>query len=109
MFAKTKTILRKRNALFGVYRNRHYIKSELCYKGIILQRIYRKIAKHGHVFLLFMVKRFGSHNIILLYSNLGLNKICYKGQGSYRQVSVKFKDFSRTTKSFLPFSRTENL
>ena len=30
-------------------------------------------------------------------------------QGSYRQVCVKFKDFLRTSKTFLLFSRTENL
>ena len=29
--------------------------------------------------------------------------------GSYRQVCVKFKDFSRTSKTFLLFPRTENL
>ena len=29
-------------------------------------------------------------------------------QGPYRQVCVKFKDFSRTSKTFLLFSRTEN-
>ena len=33
----------------------------------------------------------------------------FNPQGSYRQVSVKFKDFSRTSKTFLPFSRTGNL
>ena len=30
-------------------------------------------------------------------------------QGSYRQDCVKFKDFSRTSKDFLLFSKTENL
>ena len=30
-------------------------------------------------------------------------------QGSYRQVCVNFKDFSRTLKTFLLFSRSENL
>ena len=30
-------------------------------------------------------------------------------QGSYRQVYVKCKDFSRIFKTFLLFSRTENL
>ena len=33
----------------------------------------------------------------------------YFYQGSYRQVLVKFNDFSRTSKTFLLFSRTENL
>ena len=53
------------------------ITGELCYKGTILQRNYRKndICRH---FPLIPSKKIASHNMNVLYPNL-YNEECYKG------------------------------
>ena len=61
--------------------------SELCYKGKILQRIYRKmtILWLFPIFPLnsYRVEGFGSHNLTVLYPNPCYDKMCYKGTALY--------------------------
>ena len=51
-----------------------------CYKGTILQRNYRKMTIKWsfsyNSFVKFHDKKFGSHNITVLYPNLHSNKVC---------------------------------
>ena len=54
--------------------------SELCYKGTILQRNYRKMTIKWsfslNSFVKFHCKKFGSHNMTVLYPNLCYNEVC---------------------------------
>ena len=63
--------------MYGVHRNGQ------CYKGTISQRNYRKMTIQWSFsydsFVKFHAKKFGSHNITVLYPNLCYNKVCYKG------------------------------
>ena len=63
------------------------VKSELCYKGTILQRNYGKMTfarKFSYdPFVKFYSKKFGSHNMVILYPNPFYNKVCYKGTAVY--------------------------
>ena len=45
-----------------------HVISELCYKGTILQRNYRKCPLNGH--FPYMLRTFGSHNMTMLYPNM---------------------------------------
>ena len=61
--------------------------SELCCKGTILQRNYRKMTIPWpfsyNSFVKFHVKKFGSHNMTMSYLNLFYNEVCYKETSLY--------------------------
>ena len=60
-----------------------HVLSESCYKGTILQRHYRKMTIKWsfsyNSFVNSMIKKFGSHIMIMLYPNLCYSKVCYIG------------------------------
>ena len=72
--------------MFGSIGMDHVI-SELCYKGTILQRNYRKMTIVWSFFYTSFVKFhgkiFGSHKMTMLYPNLCYNKVCGKGRSLY--------------------------
>ena len=72
------------NALFEVYRNDLVI-SELCYNGTILHRNYRKmtVSFSYNSFVKFYGKKFRSHIMTIVYSNLCDNEVRYKGTALY--------------------------
>ena len=55
---------------------------ESCYNGTILQRNYRKMTMKWsfsyNSFIKFHGKKFGSHNMTVLYPNPCFNEVCYK-------------------------------
>ena len=60
---------------------------EPCYKGTILLRYYGNItilwSFSYNSFVKLHGKKFGSHNMTLLYPNLCYNEVCYKGTALY--------------------------
>ena len=63
----------------------------LCYKGTILQWNYRNMTIYGHLPIVpslnSMVKKYGNHNMTLLYPNLFYNEVVYKGSTLYYQTA----------------------
>ena len=60
---------------------------EFGFKVTILQRNYRKMtiiwSFSYNSFVKFHGKKFGSHNMTVLYSNPCFNEVCYKGTALY--------------------------
>ena len=70
--------------------------SELCYKGTILQRNYRKPtilwSFSYDSFAKFHNKTFESHNMTMLYPNLCYNEVCNTGSTLHVVVHVPDKE-----------------
>ena len=74
------------NTIFGSI-GLHHVISELCYKGTILQRKYRKMtilwSFFYNSFLIFHDLKFGNHNMTVFYPNPCFFKVYYKGTALY--------------------------
>ena len=74
------------NTIFG-FIGLHHLISELCYKGTILQRKYRKMtilwSFFYNSFLIFHDLKFGNHNMTVFYPNPCFFKVYYKGTALY--------------------------
>ena len=91
------------NAMFEVDRNGLCI-SELCYDG----QFYKGIIGH---FVNSMAKKFGSHNMTVLYPNPCYNEVCYKGialctGGVFVRFDFRYwVVFSMAKSTFFPIAR----
>ena len=73
------------NAMFMVH-----VISEVHYKGTILLRTILLIiwSFSYDSFVKFCGKKFGSHNMTMLYPNPCYNEVCFKGTALYHQMSL---------------------
>ena len=69
-----------------------WVLSESCYKGTLLQNNYRTLPFHGHFPIIprktpWYVKKFGSHNMTVLYRNTCYYEVCYKWTELYLETT----------------------